>query len=522
MDTAVCIVGAGAAGSIMAAELTRRGVDVVVLEAGPRHDFARRAEYARRFLKGDNPWRAPLTALERHTSVGAVPYTLEWNRVRGVGGGTLHWEGYAFRFHPDDFRLRTLYAVGEDWPLTYADLEPYYRQAEESLGVAGAADDPWGPPRSSAFPLPAFPFSHADRFYREAASALGIAVAHMPQARNSAAYDGRARCSACTVCHACPTGAKASVDLTHIARAEASGRATVLADVSALRLDVDASDRVSTVTFAGHDGKRRQVTPRICVVAGGAVETARLLLLSASTRFPTGLANRSGLVGKYFMSHPSIDVTGRLTERVYPYRTGFSTATSRQFAVGAARRTRAGFFLEFLNSAEAPLGRQAAWSAKWGAELREHVRERFGRSLGVRVYCEQLPELRNSVSLDPDARDHFGDPVPRLTWNVGAYEGAALQAARGVATRILEGTGALGVTTTAMRYASHQMGTHRMGDDPRASVVDGNLRAHDVANLYLVGAGCFVTGTPSPPTLTIAALAIRAADHIATLIRRPA
>jgi len=519
METQVCIVGAGAAGGVMAAELTRRGVDVVVLEAGPRHDFARRADYARRFLKGDNPWRAPLADLERHTSVGAVPYSLDWNRVRGVGGGTLHWEGYAFRFHPDDLRLRTLYGVGEDWPISYADLEPYYGPAEASLGVAGIADDPWGPPRSGLFPLEPFPFSHGDGFYQKAAQALGIAVAHMPQARNSVAYDGRARCSACTVCHACPTGAKASVDLTHIARAEASGRAIVLADVSALRLDVDASDRVQRVTFAGHDGERRRLTPRICVVAGGAVETARLLLLSKSARFPTGLANRSGLVGAYFMSHPSIDVTGRVQEHVYPYRTGFSTAMSRQFAVGPARRKRAAFFLEFLNSAEAPLGRQAAWSTKWGAELRAHVRERFGRSLGVRVYCEQLPDPRNSVSLDPDVRDRFGDPVPRLTWNVGGYEGAALRVAADVATRLLQSAGASAITSSPMRYASHQIGTHRMGDDPRTSVVDRHLRAHDVPNLYLVGAGSFVTGTPSPPTLTICALAIRAAEHIAAALR---
>jgi choline dehydrogenase-like flavoprotein len=520
VETEVCIIGAGAAGGIIAAELGRRGVNVVVLEAGPRHRFERRADYARAILKGDEPWRTPLAALDRYTTAGSVPYYLNPKRARGVGGSTLYWEGYAFRFHPDDFKLRTRHGIADDWPLSYDDLEPYYAKAEAAFGVAGAADDPWGPPRRSDFPLPPFPFSYADGFYRRACASLGVAFAHMPQARNSKEYGGRPACSACAVCHACPTGARASADLTHIAQAEATGRVTVLGDVSALRLEVDATDRLTGVVFAGHDRQRDRVTPRICVVAGGGVETPRLLLLSATSRFPQGLANRSGLVGKRFMTHPSTDVMGRVAQPVYPHRIGFATAMSRQFAVTGPRRERAAFFLEFRNAAELGLGYEASATQRWGAELRATLKADFGRALGIRPYCEQLPDDRNTVTLDPEVRDHHGDPGPRLTYDVGDYERRALREANAIASKILTQAGASDIETSRLHYAAHQIGTHRMGNDPRTSVVNRDLRTHDVQNLYLVGAGAFVTSTPSPPTLTIAALAIRAADHIARELGR--
>ena len=141
---------------------------------------------------------------------------LDWRRARGVGGSTLHWEGYTFRLHADDFRLRSLYGIADDWPISYPDLEPYYGRAEQALGVAGAADDPWASPRSTPFPLPAFPFSYSDGLFAPACRSLGIALHSLPQARNSVAYGGRPQCQACSTCHVCPTGAKASIDLTHI------------------------------------------------------------------------------------------------------------------------------------------------------------------------------------------------------------------------------------------------------------------------------------------------------------------
>jgi choline dehydrogenase-like flavoprotein len=241
VDADVCIVGAGAAGGVVALELARRGLRVIVLESGPRHDFARRWEYVRRYLGHQNPWRTPLLELDRHTVGGPQPYRLEGRRARGVGGSTLHWEGYTLRLHASDFRLRSLHGIGEDWPLSYHELEPYYGLAEKALGVAGASDEPWASPRSTPFPLPPFAFSYSDALFSRACQGLGIGLHHLPQARNSVAYAGRAQCQACGTCQVCPTGAKASTDLTHIPDAEATGNARVITDATVLRLELDRS-----------------------------------------------------------------------------------------------------------------------------------------------------------------------------------------------------------------------------------------------------------------------------------------
>ena len=515
MDAEVCIVGAGAAGGIMALELARRGVGVVVLESGPRHDFRRRGEYVRRYLRHENPWQTPLPGLDRHTGSGSASNFLAGKRARGVGGSTLHWEGYALRLHADDFRLRSLYGIADDWPIAYQDLEPYYALAEQALGVAGASDDPWASPRSTPFPLPAFPLSYSDALLARACSSVGIALHSLPQARNSIAYSGRSQCRACGTCYVCPTGAKASIDLTHVPEAEATGKARVLTEATVLRLEVDRSGQVNAAVYARPDKVEQRVTARVFVVAAGAVENARLLLLTPSREFPDGLANRSGLVGKFFMSHPSLDVTGRASEKVHPYRIGFSTAMSRQFAVERDRAARGAYFLEFLNSAGPTPDQVAVVSGQWGEELRKHVREEFGRRLGIRIYCEQLPERANAVSLNTRVRDYFGNPVPHLHYTVGRYELKALDEAKAVARKIFAAMGVTDISSGALMFAGHLIGTHRMGIDPHTSVVDPNLRAHDVPNLYLVGSGCFVTASSSPPTLTIAALAIRAAEHIA-------
>jgi choline dehydrogenase-like flavoprotein len=515
MEPEVCIVGGGAAGGIMALELARRGVRVVVLESGPRHDPKQRAEYVRRFLRREDPWRTPLPELDRHTVGGSASYALEGQRARGVGGSTLHWEGYALRLHADDFRLRSLYGIADDWPISYDDLEPYYGHAERALGVAGEADDPWASHRSSPFPLRAFPFSYSDGFLARGCRSLGIALHSLPQARNSASYGGRPPCSACSTCHVCPTGAKASIDLTHVPQAEATGNARLKADATVLRLEVNRSGEVSAAVYAGPDKVERRLTARIFVVAAGAVETPRLLLLSSSREFPQGLANRSGLVGKFFMSHPTVDVTGRAREKVYPYRIGFSTAMSRQFAVERDRKAQGAFLLEFLNSTGPTPDRIAVASRLWGAALREPVRAEFGQRLGIRIYTEQLPHRANSVSLNAKVRDYFGNPVPHLHYDIGSYEQNTLDQATEVTRGILMALGLTDIRQDGLRFAGHQIGTHRMGADPRTSVVDATLRAHDVPNLYLVGSGCFVTASPSAPTLTIAALAIRAAEHIA-------
>jgi glucose dehydrogenase len=514
-DADVCIIGAGAAGGILALELGRAGLKIVVLESGPRHDFDRRWDYVRSYLRRENPWRSRLPRQDDHTIGGRLAYGLDGRRVRGVGGSTLHWEGYALRLHASDFRLHSLYGVADDWPIGYDDLEPYYARAETALGVAGATDEPGGSPRSAAFPLPAFPFSDSDARFRKACATLGIAMHQLPQARNSIAYGGRPPCRACGTCHVCPTGAKASTDLTHFPAAEVTGNVRMVTEATVLRLEVGASRQVTAAVYAHADRIEHRVAARVFILAAGGVENVRLLLLSTSRRFPNGLANDSGVVGKGFMAQPSIDAIGRTAENVHPYRIGFSTAMSRQFAIAPERAARAGFLMEFMNSAGPKPDDIALSSGLTGEALGRHVRQEFGKRLGIRVYCEQLPDRANAISLDPRIKDYFGNPVPRIAYRLSRYEQGALDEARRTTRRILEGAGASNIGFTLLSPAAHQIGTHRMGDDPRTSVVDRTLRAHEVDNLYLVGSGAFVTSSPSPPTLTIAALALRASEHIA-------
>jgi len=521
VDADVVVVGAGAAGGVLALELARRGLRVTVLESGPRHDPAKRWDGVRRWLRHENPWERTPKTLDRYTVGGPQPYQLEGRRARGVGGSTLHWEGYALRLHASDFMLRSLHGVGDDWPIRYDDLEPYYAAAERSLGVAGTADDPWASPRSAPYPLPAFPFSHSDGLFSRACRTLGIGLHHLPQARNSVAYDGRPQCRACGTCFVCPTGAKATADLTHVAAAEATGNARVVTEATVKRLVTDDAGEVRAAVYAGPDGVERRAEARVFVLAGGAVENARLLLLSTSRRFPAGLANGSGLVGKCFMTHPSVTIQARVRDRVHPYRIGFSTAMTRQFAVGGDRGRRGAFLLEFLNAAGPTPEQIAVASGRWGADLREHVRAEFGRWMGIRIYAEELPERTNAVTLNPRVRDALGVPAPHIHHAIGAYERAALEEAREVVGRIMTALGALEVKPGPLSFAGHQMGTHRMGTDPRTSVVDPDQRAHEVPNLYLAGGGCFVTGSASPPTLTIVALAIRTAERIAARLAPP-
>src|SRR5438445_284338 len=268
MEAEVGIVGAGAAGGVLALALARRGIQVVVLESGPRHDVARRGESVRRYLRHENPWPTLPRELDRYAVGGTVLYQLEGRRARGVGGSTLHWEGYALRMHERDLRLLTSHGIAEDWPISYQDLEPYYTAAERMLGVAGAADEPWASPRSASFPLPAFAFSHSDSLFAGVCRTLGIGFHHLPQARNSLAYDGRPQCRACGTCQACPTGARASVDLAQIPQAEATGHARVVTEATVLRLELDPAGEVEALVYAGLDKVERRLTARIFVLAG--------------------------------------------------------------------------------------------------------------------------------------------------------------------------------------------------------------------------------------------------------------
>jgi choline dehydrogenase-like flavoprotein len=518
----VCIVGAGLVGGLIAYELARRGLKVVVLEAGPHYKLEERAAYMQDLVMGrirGGAFATDLPERDVYSNTGEIEYPLNDLRVKAVGGSTLHWGGQALRFIESDFRLKTLYGIAEDWPITYDDLEPFYMKAERALGVAGAADSPFASWRSDDFPLPVFPFSAGDKLFLDACQKLGIVANSIPWARNSIPYQNRPACAAFATCgnfpRICPIAAQYTSE-SHLELAVATGNARIIANANVVRLLTDRQDRVTRAVYMSRDKKEGELKARIFVLAAHAVETARLLLLSETSQFPHGLANGSGMVGKNFMEHPAIGVSGILKYKVFPYRIGFPTAETLQFCNPKNRHERAGFKLEFQNfRGPTPLG-IAASSGNWGKALADEVRESFGHQITVEASIEQLPDPGNTVSLDPTLRDYFGDPAPRITYFIGAYEKTTGEVAIKLAREILNTAGVERIEGEVQHgLSAHPMGTCRMGNDPTASIVNRDLRAHEVPNLYVVGSSVFVTGSSLQPSLTIAALAIRAAEHIA-------
>jgi choline dehydrogenase-like flavoprotein len=515
----VCVVGAGPAGALVAAELAGSGHDVVVLEAGPRFDPGDRIGRMDRHLRpgADGPIWGMGGERDAYASSGERHYPLNAGRVKGVGGTTLHWQGMVMRMHEQDFRLDSAVGLGTDWPIGYDDLRPYYAAAERELGVAGASDNPFAPPREEPHPLPAFPPSYSDSLFAPACERLGITTHSVPNARNSEPTDEAGACVGYGTCKpVCPSGAK--YDATrHVAAAEEAG-ARVLDRVPVQRLaHDDGGDRVTAAVYATPDGETHRQPAREFVLAAGGVETPRLLLLSASDHHPDGLANSSGLVGRQFMDHLFAGAGGSLDERTRQKHVGFNTTESHQF-YDRPDDSRTAIKLEFLNYA-GPAPADVALSADtFGDDLLEEVRAAYGNRIAMGALVEQLPRRENRVRLDPDRTDDHGNPVPDVVWGLDERTRRTIERANEIQHRVL---GELGVDADwtvgpeATGPAYHHMGTTRMGTDPSASVVDPWLRTHDLANLAVAGSSAFVTGGAMNPTLTIAALALRAADGVA-------
>ena len=515
----VCVVGAGPAGALVAHRLAEAGVEVVVLEAGPRFDVAERGRQQERHIRpgmGD-PWEmgGPRDA---YTDSGRG-YPLNAARVKGVGGSTLHWQGMVMRLHERDFEIESRHGVGVDWPIDYADLRPYYAAAERAFGVAGADDNPYAPRREEPFPLPAFPPSHSDSLFAPACERLGIDMHSIPNARNSEPYDGRASCQGFGTCRpVCPSGAKYTAE-SHVAKAvEAGTRVVDHAPVQRLVHD-GAGEAVTAAVYATPDETERRQTADRFVLAAGGVENARLLLLSASEAYPDGLANSSGAVGRFFMDHLFAGAGGRLDEPTRQNHVGFNTSETHQFYDDADPVE--GMKLEFLNYAGPSPVIEALGADTWGDDLAARLDDSYGTHVAMGGVVEQLPDADNRVTLNPDIRDDHGNPVPHVEWSLSERTRAAIRRANGIQHAILEELGVdiewtVGPDATGPAY--HQMGTTRMGTDPETSVVDADCRAHDLRNLRIVGSSVFPTGGAMNPTLTIAALALRVADSMAASV----
>jgi choline dehydrogenase-like flavoprotein len=534
-DADVCVVGSGVAGALVAYSLAKRDHDVVVIEAGPRFDPSSRLEQMEEALRPEGSIRDVWEMggeRDRYTSSGEVYYGLNNTRVKGVGGTTLHWLGITPRLHQKDFEMNTRYGLASDWPISYEQLRPYYALAEQEMGVAGGTDNPFAPPRETDYPMPAFPPSYSDSLFADACDELGITMHSVPQARNTETYDGRSACVGYSTCiPVCPSGAKYSADV-HVSKAEEHGARVIdRAPVQRLEHD-DRGVSVTAAVYATPDGTYHRQTADRFVLAAGAVEVPRLLLLSASDQYPDGLANTSGVVGKYFMDQPIVSITAELDEPTNQNPIGYHTSETHQFYDHDEPRPGS---IKFVFDNENPINAadiamrggdegtredltDVLAGDSWGDDALAALREKVpNRRISMFANPELLPREENAVTLDHSKTDDHGNPVPDISWSIGSHAMETMEYAREIQNRILDEFDATVLSKSDLsepRKAAHKMGTTRMGTDPDTSVVDPTLRTHDLDNLFIASSSTFVTGGAMNPTLTIAALALKVADHI--------
>jgi len=531
------IVGSGAAGGVLAKELSTNGFHVVVLEQGPylrEKDFTHdESKIFAQHLLTNHPETQPVTFRKSSADVAKkMPAVLYGNCV---GGSSVHFTANYWRLHEIDFieHSKTGDIPGAncaDWPITYADLEPYYTKVEWEVGVSGLAGaSPFDPPRTKPYPMPPLPVKGCGVVFERAARKLGYHPFPAPMAILSQARPGRSACENCGFClgFGCEFGAKSSALASVIPMAEKTGRCEIRPNSYVHRIEVDKNGRVTGALY--YDVKRvahLQRAKAVILAANGA-ETPRLLLLSSSSQFPQGLANSSGYVGKNLMPNSNVVACGVFDEPLNDYK-GF--AVSRVMHDFYELDPKLGFHggggldarYDFTPIAAALNGLPPD-APKWGADFKKMLRHNFTRTFEVFCHGTSLPVETNGFSLDPDVKDAWGLPALRMTFRDHPNDLKMMTWMKDRALEILDAAGARTKWSTPVveqEFVVHLLGTCRMGNDPKKSVINADHRAHDVKNLFLCDGSSLVTSGRGQPTMTIQALAYRAADRITALARR--
>ncbi|MGZ4125138.1 MAG: GMC family oxidoreductase [Actinomycetota bacterium] len=497
----IVVVGCGAGGGVLTQRLARAGWRVVCLEAGPfwdpKHDWVSDEAGSRhlywtepRVISGDDP--VPLGAN---------------NSGRGVGGSMVHFAGYVPRFHSSDFRTYSNDGVGADWPIAYDQLKPYYEDLEEELPVAGQ-DWLWGDPHT--YPHSPHPVSGQGDIFLRGCERTGIRALVGPVAIANGVMGNRPHCIYRGFClQGCKVNAKGSPLITHVPDALVHG-AEIRADSTATRVEVGRDGAAIGVVYE-RLGVERLQRASVVAVAGYAIETPRLLLNSASSRFKDGLGNDFDQVGRYVMVQGAAQTAGRFSEEVRMYKAPPPEVSTEQFyETDPSKDYRRGFSIQTVSPLPIGWAEHVAAEGHWGAPLREYMRDYVHWSV-LGVLCEFLPRAENRVTLAEEV-DRRGMPVAHFAYSQGDNDRAMMKESVRVMTEILEAAGAQD-TVTIERYA-HLVGGCRMAERREDGVVDRNLKMFGVPNVYVVDGSVLPTQGAANPALTIMALAARCADHL--------
>ena len=529
----IVVVGSGVVGAMIADQLSARGHSVLILEAGLRIERAQAVENWRN-MPFANRLGSDFQGLYPQSPLAPAPlYFPENNYVhltgpsgsgfkqgylRTVGGTTWHWAASCWRHLPVDLRMQSAYGVGRDWPISYEELEPYYLQAENEMGVAGPNDPAQQSPveRSGPYPMDMVPWAYGDQRFADVVNPHGYRSVPIPQGRSTRPWRGRPTCCGNNNCQPiCPVGAMYN-GIHHVQAAEEKG-AIVLPQAVVYKIDTDENNRVTAVHWYDQARKSHKATGRHFVLACNALETPRLLLMAANERNPAGIANSSDQVGRNIMDHSGFHCFFLASEPLWPGRGPAQSSCLVGPRDGAFRSAYSANKMILNNITQVASATQAAMDMGLaGKALDAEIRRRAAHGVDLSISLEPLPDPNNRLTLSKTRMDPLGLPCPDVNYDVGDYVRKGAEAAHAQLRHI----GTLFQATefritTQLNANNHMMGSVIMGANPKDSVVNGDCRAHDHDNLWLPGGGAMPSASVVNSTLSMAALGLKAAAAIA-------
>ena len=506
-NSVVVVVGSGAGGGTLGAELALKGVKTVILEAGGRHE-------TEDFQNDEWGSFGQISWLDKRTTSGSWRVAKDFAGlpawiVKAVGGSTTHWAGASLRFQEHEWKARTTY--GEvtgasllDWPIDMAEMDPWYSKAEDRMGVT----------RTNG--IPGLPGNNNYKVLEAGAKKLGYKEVHTGRmAINSEPRDDRASCLQIGFClQGCKSGAKWSTLVAEIPKGEATGNLEVRPNSQVLKIEHDDTGKVTGVLYADKDGNQHVQKARVVCVAGNSIESPRLLLNSASSKYPDGMANSSGMVGKNYMRHMTGSVYAAFEKPVHMYRgTTMAGIVQDESRHDPSRGFVGGYELETL-SLGLPFMAAFLDPGGWGKDFSWWM-DNYENLAGMWIVGEDMPQQKNAISLHATEKDQYGLPVPNVHFDDHENDVKMREHAFGQGEAIYNAVGAVKTYRTPPYPSTHNLGTNRMSSDAKDGVVNKWGQSHDISNLFVSDGSQFTTGAAENPTLTIVALALRQADFIA-------